>query len=273
MRTLIYLGLLTGLLLAIGYLFGGQQGVSIALGIALVMNLGSYWFSDKIVLALYKAKEMQQSEYPAVYKMVANLSQQADLPMPRIFKIDMPVPNAFATGRNPSHAVIGITTGILSLLSEDELRGVLAHELSHVKNNDILVCTMAATLAGAISYLAHFIGFGMGRDDEGNANPLAALLLFILAPVLALLIQMAVSRTREYGADRSGAQILGHGMSLASALRKLGLASQMHPLQPTGAQGATASLFIVNPFKASMLLNLFSTHPPLEERIRRLEQM
>ena len=273
MRTLIYLGLLTGTLLAIGYLFGGKQGVSIALIIALVMNLGSYWFSDKIVLALYRAKEMPQTEFPGVHRMVASLSQQANLPMPRIFKIDMPTPNAFATGRNPSHAVIGITTGILSLLTEDELRGVLAHELSHIKNNDILVCTMAATLAGAISYLVHFIGFGMGRDEEGNGNPLIALGLFILAPILALLIQMAISRTREYGADRSGAQLLGHGMNLASALRKLGLASQMHPLQPTGAQGATASLFIVNPFKPSFFLNLFSTHPPMEERIRRLEQM
>ncbi len=273
MRTLFYLGILTGLFLGIGYLFGGQQGLSMALILALVMNLGSYWFSDKIVLALYRAKPMDPAEHPAVHRIIGSLSQQANLSMPKIYKIDMPTPNAFATGRDPQHACIGITTGILSLLSEDELRGVLAHELSHIKNNDILVCTMAATLAGAISYLVHMIGFGMGRDEEGRGNPLVFLLLIIVTPILAMLIQMAVSRTREYGADKSGAQLLGHGHSLASALRKLGLASQMHPLEPNGAQQATAHLFIVNPFKPSMIMNLFSTHPPMEERIRRLEQM
>ncbi|MEK7649063.1 MAG: zinc metalloprotease HtpX [Patescibacteria group bacterium] len=273
MRTLIYLGLLTGLFLGIGYLFGGEQGLSLALIIALVINMGSYWFSDKIVLALYRAKEMNMAEYPAVYRIIGSLTQQAGLPMPKVYKIDMPTPNAFATGRDPGHACIGITTGILSLLTEDELRGVLAHELSHIKNNDILVCTMAATLAGAISYLVHMIGFGLGRDEEGRGNPLVFLLLIIVTPLLAMLIQMAVSRTREYGADASGAHLLGHGHSLASALRKLGVASQMHPIQPTGAQQATASLFIVNPFKPSFLINLFSTHPPMEERIRRLEQM
>lgn len=273
MRTLFYLSLLTGLLLGVGYLFGGEQGLSMALILALAMNLGGYWFSDKIVLAIYRAKPMELTEYPAVHRIIGSLTQQAGLPMPRVYKIDMPTPNAFATGRDPKHACIGITTGILALLTEDELRGVLAHELSHIKNNDILVCTMAATLAGAISYLVHMIGFGMGRDEEGRGNPLTFLLLVIATPILALLIQMAVSRTREYGADASGAQLLGHGHSLASALRKLGAASQMHPIEPSGAQQATAHLFIVNPFKPSMILNLFSTHPPMEERIRRLEQM
>lgn len=273
MRTVLYLAVLTGLFLAIGYYLGGQNGMFFALIIAAALNFGSYWFSSKIVLAMYGAKEMPREQYEALYRMITDLANRASLPMPKLYLIDMPTPNAFATGRDEHHAVVGVTRGIMEILTEDELRGVLAHELSHIKNKDMLVSTMAATLAGAISYLTQMIAFGGGRDGEGRGNLITSLALLILTPLLAMLIQLAVSRAREYGADKSGAELLGHGMSLAAALRKLEAVAKARPLEGSEAQVATSHLFIVNPFKTGGLANLFSTHPPMQERIRRLEQM
>lgn len=275
LKTVILLGALTGLLMAVGYVLGGQNGALIALGISALMNFGTYWFSDKMVLSMYGAKEVTEAQQPELYRMVRRLAQAANLPMPKLYVIAMPTPNAFATGRNPAHAAVAVSTSLMELLDEKELEGVLAHELAHVKNRDILVSTVAATIAGALSYLAqmaYFTGIG-GSDEDNRGNPLAAILLIVLSPIIASLLHLAVSRSREYMADETGAKLTRNPSGLASALAKLGSIAHRHPLGGTPRQESAAHLFIVNPFKASALMALFSTHPPMEERIRRLQEM
>lgn len=276
-KTVLLLGLLTGILLGIGQLFGGSQGLVIAFFFALLMNFGSYWFSDKIVLAMYRAKEIGLDEAPELYRIVQNLALRAQLPMPRVYVIPSESPNAFATGRDPKHAVVAVTEGALRLLNREELEGVIAHELSHVKNRDILVGTIAATLAGVVMMLANmarwavFFGFGRGeRDEDSGGGILSLILMSILAPIAALLIQMAISRSREFLADTTGARIAGNPSGLASALEKLARGSQWMPL---AGRPETAHLFIVSPLSGGSFLNLFSTHPPIEERIARLRAM
>jgi heat shock protein HtpX len=276
MKTTLLLGALTGLMVLVGDAIGGRQGMVMALGFAGLMNFVSYFFSDKIVLATYGAKPVSAAEAPELYGIVERLALKANIPVPKVYVIPDPSPNAFATGRNPSHAAVAVTEGILKILSREELEGVLAHELSHVLNRDILISSVAATLAGAITMLArmaYFIPMGSSRDDnrEGGSNPLVLLLSLFLAPIAALLIQMAVSRSREYGADDTGAHLVGYPNGLIGALRKLQEAQGRLPLR--GATPATAHLFIVNPFSGRSLMNLFSTHPPLEERIARLQHM
>lgn len=270
MRTTLYLAALTGIFIAIGFLFGGSDGAIMAFFLALVMNFASYWWSSTIVLKLYGAKPMPRDQYEWIFVMISELAAKANLPAPAVYLIPTQSPNAFATGRNEKHAVVGITEGILALLTPEELRGVLAHELSHIKNRDMLVSTMAATLAGAISLIGRLAYFG-GNDNDNRANAIGFILLVIVTPVIAMLIQLAISRSREYGADKSGAHILGSGASLASALNKLGSFSKIYPMQGTPAQESAAHLFIVNPFKASLFTSLLSTHPPMEERIKRLQ--
>jgi heat shock protein HtpX len=278
LRTTVLLAALTALFLVIGAALGGNQGMVIAFIFALLMNFASYWFSDKIVLAMYGAREVSLHEAPELYRLVQRLAQRAGIPMPRVYTIPSDSPNAFATGRNPEHAAVAVTEGIMRLLDEQELAGVLAHELSHVRNRDTLIMTVAATLAGAITMLAHmaqwgalFGGFGRRDDDEQRGGGVLGLLFMaILAPIAATLIQLAISRAREYFADRTGAGITGSPADLARALEKLHYASQRLPLD---ANPATAHLFIVNPLTGGSLLSLFSTHPPIEERIRRLRSM
>ena len=275
-KTALLLGVLTALLVVIGGAVGGQRGMVIAFVFALAMNFFSYWFSDKMVLAMYRAQPVDEATAPGVYRIVRRLATRAGLPMPRLYVIPSDTPNAFATGRNPEHAVVAVTEGITRILDEEELEGVLAHELSHVKNRDVLISTIAATLAGAITYLAHMAQwaaiFGGGRrdDDEGGVNPLAAIFMAILAPIAAMLIQMAVSRSREYAADATGARMAGKTWGLAKALEKLQMAQQVVPMDATPA---TAHLFIVNPLSGRSFATLFSTHPPLEDRIARLQAM
>jgi len=273
-KTTLLLGLLTGLLLLFGQLLGGRTGLVIALGMAAVMNFVSYWFSDKIVLAMYGAKEVTESENPRLHAVVRALASKAQVPMPRVYWIPNPSPNAFATGRDPRHAAVAVTDGILRLMSEDELAGVLAHELSHVKNRDILVSSVAATIAEAITSLAHmaqwFAIFGGSRDEEGRGNMVGMLAMAILAPIAALLIQMAISRSREYLADETGARLAGSPYPLASALEKLSTAARAIPMD---ANPATSHMFIVKPFSGRSLFELFSTHPPAEKRIARLREM
>ncbi len=274
-KTAILLAALTALLVLIGGAVGGQQGMVVAFVIALAMNFFSYWFSDRLVLAMYGAKPIEESEAPALYRIVRTLVTRAGIPMPRVYLIPSETPNAFATGRNPQHAAVAVTEGIMRILNERELEGVLAHELSHVRNRDVLVATVAATLAGAITYLAHMAQwaaiFGTRRDDEGEGgNVFGAILMAILAPIAAMLIQLAVSRAREYQADATGARLAGQPLGLASALEKLHTAQQVMPMQ---ASPATAHLFIVNPLSGGAWLKLFSTHPPIEERIARLRSM
>ncbi|HYE91378.1 MAG TPA: zinc metalloprotease HtpX [Terriglobales bacterium] len=275
-KTAVLLALLTAMLVLIGGAIGGQQGMAIAFVLALGMNFFSYWYSDKMVLAMYQAQPVDERSAPQLYAMVRRLATRAQLPMPRLYIVPGDTPNAFATGRNPEHAVVAVTEGILRVLDEDELEGVLAHELSHVKNRDVLVSTVAATLAGAITYLAHMAQWSAmfgGRhhdEEEGGTSPIAAIAMAIVAPIAAMLVQMAVSRSREFGADATGAQISGNPSGLARALQKLQLAQEALPM---AANPATAHLFIVNPLSGRALANLFSTHPPLEERIARLRAM
>jgi heat shock protein HtpX len=271
-KTVVLLTFLAALLVVIGGAIGGKNGATIALVIALVMNFGSYWFSDKIVLRMYNAQEVTEAELPDLYRLVRQLTQQAGLPMPRLYIIPDESPNAFATGRNPSHAAVAVTEGILKLLSWEELAGVIGHELGHVKNRDILIQTIAATIGAAITYLAQF-GFlfgGRSDDREGGGSIVGMILMMILAPLAAGIIQMAISRSREYIADETGAHICGHPMWLAGALDKLRRGVDAVPMQ---AEQATAHMFIVKPFAGGGLANLFSTHPPIEERIERLEHM
>ena len=277
-KTTILLGALTGLLILIGGLFGGRGGAEFAFIVALAMNFFSYWFSDKMVLRAYNAQELDPSAAPELYSIVQELAQEAHIQVPRMYLIDTDTPNAFATGRNPHHAAVAVTRGILRICNRDELKGVLGHELSHVINRDILTSSIAATLAGAIMILASmakwgaiFGGFGGGSDDDRRGGIVELLLMAFLAPLAATMIQLAVSRTREYQADASCARLTHHPLYLASALRKLEAANERMPMD---AGPATAHLFIVNPLSAQGLMSkLFSTHPPLEERIRRLEHM
>jgi heat shock protein HtpX len=258
-------------------LLGGHSGVELAFVIALGMNFFSYWFSDKMVLRAYGARPLDENNAPELYSIVHELAQDARIPMPRLYLIDSDTPNAFATGRNPKHAAVAVTRGIMRLCTREELKGVLSHELSHVINRDILVSSIAATLAAVVMMLGSWMrwasifgGFG-GRDDEGRGGGLELIIMAILAPFAAMLIQLAISRTREYAADASGARLSHHPLYLANALRKLEIANQRMPM--TDATPATAHLFIVNPLRAGLFARLFSTHPPLEERIRRLERM
>ncbi len=249
--------------------------MTIALFFALAMNAFAYWFSDKLVLKMYRAQEVDEASAPELYNIVRRLSSKAGLPMPKIYIIPQDQPNAFATGRNPKHAAVAATQGILSLLSPEELSGVIGHELSHVKHRDILISSVAATVAAAISYLAQMgqwaLIFGGSSGRDRDENPLAALAMLILAPIIAMIIQMAISRSREYSADDSGAELAGNPRFLSNALRKLDYASKNVPMQR--ATPATAHMFIVNPLSGKNLLRLFSTHPPIEERIKRLEGM
>ena len=275
LKTTFFLAALSVLFIFIGSVVGGQNGATMALVMAGVMNIGAYWFSDKIVLAMYRAKQVTEKEAPELFSVVRELTMRAGLPMPKVYIIDNPAPNAFATGRNPEHAAVAVTTGILSLLSRDELAGVAAHELAHIKNRDILISTVAATIAGAISYISHMASWGLmfggGRRDSEDRNPISsvvAIAVMILAPIAAMLIQMAISRSREYRADESGAAICGKPLSLAGALKKLHAGSRRIPMN---AEPATAHMFIVSPLTGGGMLSLFSTHPPIEERIARLE--
>ncbi len=275
-KTGLLLAVLTALLVLIGGAVGGRQGMIVAFFFAVVMNFFSYWFSDKIVLAMYQAQPVDEASAPRLYNIVRRLALRAGIPMPRVYLIPTDTPNAFATGRDPAHAVIAVTEGIMRILDEEELEGVLAHELAHVKNRDVLISTIAATLAGAITYLAHmaqwaamFGGRGHSDDDEGT-NPIAAIVMAILAPIAAMLIQMAVSRSREYQADATGARLAGKTWGLSKALEKLQMAQEVVPMH---ANPATAHLFIVNPLSGRSFATLFSTHPPLEERIERLRAM
>ena len=274
MRTFVLLAALTALLVFIGGAIGGRGGMLLAFGIAMVMNFGSYWFSDKIVLRMYNAQEASSSS--ELYGIVRTLATRANLPMPKVYIIPEAQPNAFATGRNPEHAAVAATEGIMRLLSREELTGVIGHELAHIKNRDILIGTIAATIAGAISMIANMAQwsmiFGGGRsdDEEGNGGLIGGLVMIIVAPIAAMLIQMAVSRSREYIADADGARIAGNPRYLSNALRRLHAGAQQLPMD---ANPATAHMFIVSPLTGGGLMNLFSTHPPMEERITRLESL
>jgi heat shock protein HtpX len=275
LKTTFLMALLTVLLVTAGGALGGQSGMVTAFIFALLMNGFSYWFSDKIVLRMYGAKEVEPKDAPKLYRILQDLTLRAHMPMPKVYVIPQESPNAFATGRDEKHAAVAVTEGILDILSESELRGVLAHELSHVKNRDILIGTIAATMAGAISMLAYTAQWGMilggrGSDRREGGNPIVALAMIILAPLAAMLVQLAISRGREYGADARGASISDDPLSLAHALKKLQRGVEKIPME---ANPATAHMFIVSPLTGGGLMTLFSTHPPLEERIRRLEEM
>lgn len=274
-KTFLLMFSLTLLLIFIGGVIGGESGMVVALIFAGLMNFVSYWFSDKIVLKMYRAKELNRSEMPRLFQMTEELTGRAGLPMPKLYLIPSDQPNAFATGRNPQNAAVAVTSGIAKILSEDELKGVIAHELAHVKHRDILVASVAATIAGAISMLASmakwaFIFGGRGSGDRGGGNPLAAIVMMIVAPIAAMMIQMAISRSREFLADEGGAKMAGNPLSLASALRKLHIKVAQIPMD---ASPATAHMFIVSPLSGGSVLKLFSTHPPMEERVARLEAM
>jgi heat shock protein HtpX len=273
-KTGLLLAVLSAMLVLLGGALGGRSGMIFGFILAFVMNVGSYWFSHKIVLSMYGAQPIDETQAPQIYAIVRRLSQRAGIPMPRIYLIQDESPNAFATGRNPEHAVVAVTAGILRILNDEELEGVLAHELGHVKNRDMLISTIAATLAGAITYVAHMLQwsamFGGHRDDDEGANPIAGIVMAIVAPIAAMLVQMAVSRGREFEADATGARFAGSTRGLARALEKLHMASHAVPMQ---ANPATAHLFIVNPLTSRSFMTLFSTHPPLEDRIARLAAM
>jgi len=277
-KTFFLMLVLTVLFILVGTAIGGRSGAIYAFIFAALMNFFTYWFSDKIVLRMYGAKEVSQSEAPELYGIVAELTSKASLPMPKVYTMENDTPNAFATGRNPQHAAVAVTTGILRILSRDELMGVIGHELSHIQHRDILISTIAATMAGAISVLASMARWGamfggLGRSDDaeggGGGNILVVLFVSIFASIAAMLIQLAISRSREYLADEGGAH-LAHPLSLAKALQKLEIASQRVPMN---ANPSTAHMFIVNPLRGGGVLSLFSTHPPIEERVARLEEM
>jgi heat shock protein HtpX len=273
-KTVILLGLLSGIVLGIGYFFGGNQGLTIALVFAVLMNFGMYFFSHKLVLLMYRAKPAKKSEYPKLHHMIEDIAHKAGMPKPALYIIPTQTPNAFATGPSPKKAVVACTEGIMHLLNDKELKGVLAHEMAHVKNRDMLIATIAATLASVISYLAYMARFaalfGGGRDRD-SGNVLGLLVMVILAPIIALIIQLAISRAREYHADATGARTIKDSQSLASALNKLEHGNRVLPLR--SGNTATSSLFIVNPFTAGGLVSLFSTHPPVSSRIQRLKEL
>ncbi|MBN2035105.1 MAG: zinc metalloprotease HtpX [Chitinispirillaceae bacterium] len=274
MKTAVLLGALTGLLLLFGNIAAGQNGMTIALIIAGLMNVGAYWFSDKIVLAMYRAQPAGEQDAPVLYRIVKRLSEKAAMPMPKVYIIPTDAPNAFATGRSPKHASVAATRGIMNILSEEELEGVMAHELAHVQNRDTLTATIAATIAGAIAYLATIIKWGAilgGRGSDDRGGLIGSLAMAFIAPLAALLIQMAISRSREYAADESGGRLCGRPLALAGALERLETSARQKPL--VGGNPAAASLFIVNPFRGQALLSLFSTHPPMEKRIAKLQEL
>lgn len=278
LRTTLLLAVLTVLIIWIGGQFGGRNGMVIAFVFAVIMNFGSYWFSDKIVLSMYRAQPLDEQQAPQLYRMVRELAAEANIPMPRLYLIPDGTPNAFATGRNPENAVVAVTEGLVRLLTPEEVRGVIAHEIGHVKNRDILVSSIAATLAGVVMMLANmakwtaiFGGFRGGSDENSGGGALGLIVTAIVAPIAAMLIQFAISRSREYLADETGARLAHNPESLARALEKLSVASERIPMQD--AKPATAHMFIVNPLTGRSLANLFSTHPPIEERVRRLRSM
>ena len=275
LKTVLLLTVLTLLLMFIGQLIAGPVGALAAFVIALLMNLVSFWFADKMVIGMYRGKEILPQDNPELHRIVNNLSQAANIPKPKLYLVPLNVPNAFATGRNPGHASLAVTKGILRILNREELEGVISHEISHIKNRDILIGTIAATLAGAImmiAYWARWIAFlGAGDEDRGGIGLIGILLLSILAPLAASIVQLAISRTREYQADKSGAYLSGKPLALASALEKLEIAARRNPLR--GGSPATSHLFIVNPFRGDFVFRLFSTHPPIEERIKRLKAL
>ena len=272
MKTFLLMAALTALFMFVGQALGGKQGMLIAFVFALGMNFFAYWNSDKMALAMNRAREVSEAEAPELHSLVAELAQRAGIPKPRVYVVDNATPNAFATGRNPEHAAVAVTTGILQILNREELAGVLAHELGHIKNRDILISSIAAVMAGAISQLATmamFFGGGRSEDGEGS-NPLVAIIAMLVAPFAASLIQLAISRSRDYIADASGAEICGHPLALANALAKLSQGNERRPME---VNPASAQMYIVNPLKGGSLAGLFTTHPPVEERIRRLQAM
>lgn len=271
-KTTLMMAVLVGLFMAVGYWIGGQSGALIALLLASVTNIGMYWFSGSMVLRMQGATPLDESAYPQIRRMVQDITAKDNLPMPQLYFVNTPIPNAFATGRNPNHAVVAVTAGIMELLDDKELYAVLAHEIGHVKNYDMLVSTIAASLGGAISYLAQMAFFFGGRDDEGNSNPIAGIAMIILAPLAATLIQLAVSRTREFGADAHSKQITdGDGRALASALEKLeSIKPQLKNYRPSPAEESTAHLMFTNMFNVEGLASLFSTHPSTRARVERL---
>jgi len=276
LKTMVLMVALTLMLVAVGGAIGGKSGMTFALIMAFGMNFFTYWFSDKIVLKMYHAQQVTEAEAPELYGMVRRLAHRAELPMPKVYTINEDQPNAFATGRNPEHGAVAVTSGIMRILSREELEGVLAHELAHIKHRDILVSTVAAAIAGSISYLAQMaqwamiFGGGRSSDDDEGGSPIAAIVMMIVGPIAAMLVQMAISRSREYGADEGGAKIAGNPLYLANALKKLHMATQRIPMD---ANPATSHMFIVNPLSGGGIVKLFSTHPPMEERIARLESM
>ncbi|HMD69653.1 MAG TPA: zinc metalloprotease HtpX [Chitinivibrionales bacterium] len=276
LKTTLLLGILTCILAVIGQYIGGTNGAVGFFVFAAIMNLVAYWFSDKLVLMTYHARRVSEQDAPVLYRVVRRLAQEGSLPMPKVYIVDNPTPNAFATGRSPQHASVAATTGILKILSEDELEGVMSHELSHVKNRDILIASIAATIAGAITMIGNVLQWGAmfgasaGRDEEDRGGMVGMIAMAILAPFAAMIVQLAISRSREYAADAAGARLCHKPLSLAHALGKLEQSVKMIPMQ--GGNPSTAHLFIVNPFRGG-LMGLFSTHPPMEERIRRLEAM
>jgi len=266
-NTALLMGVLFAIFLAVGFLLGGAAGMTMAFVLALLLNLASYWFSDRLVLGMYRAKPSSNSKLEAI---IAELAKEAKLPMPKLYEVDSSVPNAFATGRNPKHAAVAVTRGLLEL-DEDEMEGVLAHEISHIKNHDILVATMAATIGGAIAYLAqmgYYMMFAQDRENQGNV--IAIVMIAIFAPLAALLVRLAISRGREYGADKNGALLTKKPKALASALRKISESSERKPMR---GSSATANMWIVSPFRADWFTGLFSTHPPIQKRIERLEEL
>ena len=275
LKTTMLLAALTAILVFAGDALGGRGGATTALVFAGVINFGAYWFSDKIVLMMYGAKQVREADAPELYAITRDLTMKAGLPMPKVYIMENDTPNAFATGRNPGHAAVAATTGIMRLLTKEELTGVIGHELAHIQNRDILISTISATIAGAISYLAHMAQwaamFGGSRNDERGGNPISLIVMMIVAPLAAMVIQMAISRSREYVADEGGAKITGNPLSLANALRKLEYGNKRIPMAVPNE--ATAHMFIVSPLSGGGLLKLFSTHPPIEERIKRLEAM
>ena len=274
LKTVFLMTLMMVLFLLVGGLIGGKGGMTIAFVFALAMNFGSYWFSDKIVLSMYKARQVTREEAPELFSVVERLAQNAAIPMPKVYIIEDQTPNAFATGRSPEHAAVAATTGILKILNQEELAGVLGHELAHVKHRDILTGTIAATLVGTITFIAQMAGWAMmfgGRSNDRDDNGIASLFLLILAPIAATLLQLAVSRSREFAADAGGAQFSHNPLALASALEKISAGNQLKPVNNVGP--ATAHMFIVNPLSGKSLMKLFSTHPPIEERIQRLRLM
>jgi len=274
LKTVILMTAMMVLFILVGRVIGGQQGMMYAFFFSLVMNFGSYWFSDKIVLSMYGAHQISREDAPELYDIVEKLASKAELPMPKVYIMNNPTPNAFATGRNPNNSAVAVTTGIMNLLNKEELEGVISHELTHIKNRDILVSTIAATLVGTITYIVQFaMFFGGGRrsDREESGNIFVDLLLLIIAPIAAMLIQMAISRSREYMADEGGAMISGKPLALASALNKLQHGNEVIPMRNAGQ--SSAHMFIVNPLHGGGMMKLFSTHPPIEERIERLKEI